>query len=81
MSFETRKNLENNNPLNPSKNLDKSQRAEQALSGQFQDEMKMKDMSIEEKKKVQEIASDIESLIQDNNIIRLNEMLRDPALK
>lgn len=81
MSFETRKNLENNNPLNPSQNLDKSQKAEQVLAGRFQDDMRMRDMSTEEKKKVQEVQTDIQNLMQDNDIIKLNEKLRDPALK
>lgn len=81
MSFETHKNPEDNNPLNPSKNLDKSQKAQFALAGQMQEDMRMKDMSREEKQKIHEVQSDIENLIHDNNIVRLNEMLRDPALK
>ncbi len=81
MSFETHKNPEDNNPLNPSKNLDKSQKAEQVLAGRFQDDMRIRDMSTEEKKKVQEVQTDIQNLMQDNDIIKLNEKLRDPALK
>lgn len=79
--FERQQNLENNNPLDPNKQLDRSQRSEQALAGQFQENLRTKDMTAEEKKKVSDVESDIKNLMQHDDILEINARLRDPALR
>ncbi len=81
MSFEAQKNLENNNPFNPSQNLEKSQKTQSALAGQVREDRRVRDMAPDEKKKVNEVESDIRNLMQHDDIIELNARLRDPSLK